>query len=217
MMAVSAQLVRELREKTGAGMMDCKRALEETNGSVDKAVDYLREKGLASAAKKASRTASEGVVDAYIHAQGRIGVLIEVNCETDFVARNEDFRVLVHDLSLQVAAARPMYIRREDVPVDVIEHERQVLMAQALAEGKPAAIVEKMVGGRLEKFFKENCLLEQVFIKDPDHSIADVVSACVAKLGENIVVRRFVRYEMGEGLEKRSTDFAEDVRQQIGG
>lgn len=216
-MAVSAQLVRELREKTGAGMMDCKRALEETAGSVDKAVDYLREKGLASAAKKASRGASEGIVDAYIHAQGRIGVLIEVNCETDFVARNEDFHQLVHDLSMQVAAAHPLYVRREDVPEDMIEHERQVLMAQAMAEGKPAAIVEKMVGGRLEKFFKENCLVEQPFIKDPDRSVSDVVSACVAKLGENIVVRRFVRYEMGEGLEKKTVDFAEEVRQQIGG
>ncbi|MDI6907794.1 MAG: translation elongation factor Ts [Thermoanaerobacterales bacterium] len=198
-MEVSAKMVKELRERTGAGMMDCKKALMET-GDMEKAIDFLREKGLAAAAKKAGRAASQGLVDSYIHGAGRIGVLIEVNCETDFVAKTDDFKALVRDLAMQVAAARPEYVAREEVPAAVIEHERSILRAQALHEGKPEKIVEKMVDGRLEKFFKDNCLLEQPFIKNPDVTVQQVVTEAIAKLGENIVVRRFARFELGEGL-----------------
>ncbi len=199
-MDVSAKSVKELRERTGAGMMDCKKALEEVGGDIEKAIDLLREKGLAAAAKKAGRTASEGLVDSYIHGVGKIGVLIEVNCETDFVAKTDQFRGFVRDLAMQVAAAKPEYVSREEVPEEMLNRERSVLRAQALNEGKPEQIVEKMVEGRIEKFFKENCLLEQAFIKDSDVSVQDVVKDVIGKLGENIVVRRFVRYELGEGL-----------------
>lgn len=211
MAEISAALVKELREKTGAGMMDCKKALAQANGDMDKAVDLLREKGLAAAAKKAGRVASEGIVDSYIHGGGRVGVLVEVNCETDFVARNEDFRAFVHDVALQIAALKPQYVSKEEVPTEIIEHEREVLKAQALGEGKPAHIVDKMVEGRLEKFYKEVCLLEQPFVKDQDTTLGKILSEWVAKIGEKIAVRRFVRYEMGEGLEKRSDDFAAEV------
>ncbi|MBU4533920.1 MAG: translation elongation factor Ts [Eubacteriales bacterium] len=199
-MDVSAKSVKELRERTGAGMMDCKKALVEVGGDIEKAIDLLREKGLAAAAKKAGRTASEGLVDSYIHGVGKIGVLIEVNCETDFVAKTDQFRGFVRDLAMQVAAAKPEYVSREEVPEEMLNRERSVLRAQALNEGKPEQIVEKMVEGRIEKFFKENCLLEQAFIKDSDVSVQDVVKDVIGKLGENIVVRRFVRYELGEGL-----------------
>ncbi len=208
---ISAQMVKELRESTGAGMMDCKKALVETNGDMDKAVDYLREKGLAAAAKKSGRVAAEGVVESYIHGAGKIGVMIEVNCETDFVAKTPEFHSFVRDLAMQVAAANPQYLSRAEVPTAIIEHEREILRAQALNEGKPEKIVDKMVDGRVEKFYKDNCLLEQTFIKDPDKSVTDVVNAQIAKIGENIVVRRFVRYQMGEGLEKKVTDFAAEV------
>lgn len=208
---ISAQQVKELRETTGAGMMDCKKALVETNGDMDKAVDYLREKGLAAAAKKAGRIAAEGIVESYIHGGGKIGVMIEVNCETDFVAKTPEFHSFVRDLAMQVAAANPMYLSRDEVPVEILDHEREILRAQALNEGKPAKIIDKMVEGRVEKYYKENCLLEQAFIKDPDRSVTDLVNAQIAKIGENIVVRRFVRYQMGEGLEKKVTDFAAEV------
>ena len=208
---VSAQQVKELREITGAGMMDCKKALVETNGDMDKAVDYLREKGLAAAAKKAGRIAAEGIVESYIHGGGKIGVMIEVNCETDFVAKTPEFHSFVRDLAMQVAAANPLYLSRDEVPVELLDHEREILRAQALNEGKPAKIIDKMVEGRVEKYYKENCLLEQAFIKDPDRSVTDLVNAQIAKIGENIVVRRFVRYQMGEGLEKKVTDFAAEV------
>jgi elongation factor Ts len=208
---ISAQQVKELREATGAGMMDCKKALVETNGDMDKAVDYLREKGLAAAAKKAGRIAAEGIVESYIHAGGKIGVMIEVNCETDFVAKTPEFHSFVRDLAMQVAAANPLYLSRDEVPVEILDHEREILRAQALNEGKPAKIIDKMVEGRVEKYYKENCLLEQAFIKDPDQSVTDLVNAQIAKIGENIVVRRFVRYQMGEGLEKKVTDFAAEV------
>ncbi|MGE5590556.1 MAG: translation elongation factor Ts [Bacillota bacterium] len=211
MAEISAALVKELREKTGAGMMDCKKALAQANGDMEKAVDLLREKGLAAAAKKAGRVASEGIVDSYIHGGGRVGVLVEVNCETDFVARNEDFRAFVHDVALQIAALKPQYVSKEEVPADVLEHEREILKAQATAEGKPAHIVDKMVEGRLEKFYKEVCLLEQPFVKDQDTTLGRILNELVAKIGEKISVRRFVRYEMGEGLEKRSDDFAAEV------
>ena len=208
---ISAQQVKELREATGAGMMDCKKALVETNGDMDKAVDYLREKGLAAAAKKAGRIAAEGIVESYIHGGGKIGVMIEVNCETDFVAKTPEFHSFVRDLAMQVAAANPSYLSRDEVPVEILDHEREILRAQALNEGKPAKIIEKMVEGRVEKYYKENCLLEQAFIKDPDQSVTDLVNAQIAKIGENIVVRRFVRYQMCEGLEKKVTDFAAEV------
>ena len=209
---VRAADVRELREKTGAGMMDCKRALTEANGDFDKAVDFLREKGLAKAAKKASRIASEGLVLSYIHGNGKIGVLLEVNCETDFVARNEDFKALCHDIAMQVAAANPEFVSRDEVPPADIEKEKEILKAQALNEGKPENIVEKMVVGRLEKFFQENCLLEQPFIKNQDVSVQQVVNEAIAKLGENINVRRFSRFVLGEGLEKKECNLAEEVQ-----
>ncbi|MDA8096479.1 MAG: translation elongation factor Ts [Clostridia bacterium] len=199
-MDVSAKSVKELRERTGAGMMDCKKALVEVGGDIEKAIDLLREKGLAAAAKKAGRTASEGLIDSYIHGVGKIGVLIEVNCETDFVAKTDQFRTFVRDLAMQVAAAKPEYVSREEVSEEILNKERSILRAQALNEGKPEKIVDKMVEGRIEKYYKENCLLEQAFIKDPDVSVQDVVKDVIAKLGENIVVRRFVRYELGEGI-----------------
>ena len=212
----TAQDVKELRERTGCGMMDCKKALTETNGDMDKAIEFLREKGLATAAKKASRIASEGLVDCYIHDGGRIGVMIEVNSETDFVAKNAEFKQLVHDLAMQVCVNSPAYVRREEVPAEVIEHEREIIRAQALNEGKPEKIVDKMVDGRIEKYFKEVCLMEQPFIKDPDISVSDLVTSKIATIGENITVRRFVRFERGEGLEKRNDDFASEVAQMIG-
>ena len=212
---ISAQMVKELRETTGAGMMDCKKALVETNGDMEKTVDYLREKGLAAAAKKSGRVAAEGVVESYIHGAGKIGVMIEVNCETDFVAKTPEFHSFVRDLAMQVAAANPQYLSRTEVPAAIIEHEREILRAQALNEGKPEKIVDKMVDGRVEKFYKDNCLLEQTFIKDPDKSVTDVVNAQISKIGENIVVRRFVRYQMGEGLEKKVTDFAAEVAEAV--
>lgn len=208
---ISAQMVKELRERTGAGMMDCKKALTATQGDMDKAVDYLREKGLSVAAKKADRLAAEGLVEAYIHGGGRIGVLVEVNCETDFAAKSEDFRSFVKDIAMQIAAANPAYVSREEVPAAVLEHEKEVLRVQALNEGKPAHIVEKMIVGRLEKYYQEVCLLDQPFIKDPDKSVKDVLTECIAKIGENIVIRRFARFQRGEGLEKKSCDFAAEV------
>ncbi|MDO5713458.1 MAG: translation elongation factor Ts [Tissierellia bacterium] len=215
-MEITAKMVKELREKTGAGMMDCKKTLKETNGDLEKAIDLLREKGLASAAKKAGRIASEGLVDSYIHG-GRIGVLIEVNTETDFVAKNDEFKGFVRDMAMQVAAANPKYVTREDVPADEVDRERKVLKEQALNEGKPEHIVEKMVEGRLEKYFEEIVLLDQKFIKDPDVNVGTILNNLIAKIGENIKIRRFVRYEVGEGLEKREEDFAEEVAKQMGG
>ena len=214
-MAITAALVKELREKSGAGMMDCKKALTETNGDMDKAIDFLREKGLASVAKKSSRIASEGLVDSYIHG-GRIGVLVEVNSETDFVAKNEEFKSFVRDIAMQIAAVAPKYVSREEVPAEEIEHERKILTEQARGENKPEHIIEKMVEGRLEKFYEEICLLDQDFIKDPDKKIQEILNDLIAKIGENIKIRRFVRFEVGEGLEKREEDFAEEVAKQIG-
>ena len=178
---------------------------------MDKAIDYLREKGLAAAAKKAGRVAAEGLVESYIHGGGRIGVLVEVNCETDFVAKTEGFKALAKDIAMQIAAANPAYVSREEVPAEILEHEREVLRAQALNEGKPAQIVEKMIVGRIEKYYKEVCLLEQVFIKDTDKTITQLINENIAKIGENIAVRRFTRYQLGEGIEKKSNDFAAEV------
>lgn len=213
-MAISAGMVKKLRERTGAGMLDCKKALEETNGDIEKAIDLLREKGLSKAAKKAGRIASEGIVEAYIHG-GRIGVLIEVNTETDFVAKNEEFKIFVKDMAMQVAASNPKYVSIDEVPQDEIEKEREILKHQALNEGKPEHIANKMVEGRIEKYYKEVCLLEQPFIKDTDIIVKDLLAEKISKIGENIKIRRFVRYQVGEGLEKREENFAEEVAKQI--
>jgi elongation factor Ts len=208
---VSAAMVKELRERTGAGMMDCKKALAENNGDMDKSIEFLREKGLAAAAKKAGRIAAEGLVDAYIHGAGRIGVLVEVNCETDFVAKTDDFKNFVRDIAMHIAAAKPEYVKREEVSEEIIESEKKIYKAQAMEEGKPENIAEKMVAGRVEKFLKEICLYEQVYVKNPDLTIEKYVNEKIAKIGEQISIRRFQRFEMGEGLEKRSEDFAAEV------
>jgi elongation factor Ts len=213
-MAVSASAVKELRERTGAGMLDCKKALDETGGDVDKAIALLREKGLAAAANKAGRIATEGVVESYIHAGGRIGVLVEVNCETDFVAKTDQFREFARDIAMQIAAANPKFVRREEVPTDELEKEKEILKNQALNEGKPEKIVEKMVEGRISKYYEEYCLLEQNFIKDPDKTINELLNEKISKIGENISIRRFVRYELGEGLEKKVDNFVEEVMAQ---
>lgn len=212
---ISAQMVKELRERTGAGMMDCKNALVETGGDIEKAIDELRTKGLAKAAKKSGRVASEGVVTSYIHGGGRIGVLVEVNCETDFVAKTDGFKQLAYDIAMQVAASNPSYLKREEVAEEIVNREKEVLRAQALEEGKPEKVIEKMVEGRIEKYYKENCLMEQAFIKDLDKSIQELVNENIARIGENINVRRFVRYEVGEGIEKETTDFVAEVMSQM--
>ncbi len=196
---VNPALVKQLRDKTNAGMMDCKKALVETDGDLEKAEDLLRKKGIASASKKASRSAKEGVVASYIHLQGKVGVLVEVNCETDFVAKNEIFREFVKDITLHIAAAHPMYVSRDQVATDLIEREREIYRAQV--KGKPANVVDKIVEGKLDKFFGSVCLLDQAFIKNPDQSIRDLVSAKISELGENIVIRRFTRYAIGEDLD----------------
>jgi elongation factor Ts len=212
---VDASTVKELRERTGAGMMDCKRVLVETDGNIEKAIEVLREKGLAAAAKKAGRIASEGIVEAYIHGGGRIGVLIEVNSETDFVAKNVDFRAFVRDMAMQVAATSPMYVSRDEVDQAVIEKEKEIFRQQAINEGKPEKIIEKMVEGRVEKYYKEICLLEQPFVKNPDMTIQVVLNSMIAKIGENLSIRRFTRYEMGEGLQKKEDNFVEEVMSQM--
>ncbi|MDD2568417.1 MAG: translation elongation factor Ts [Clostridia bacterium] len=208
---ISAADVKELRERTGAGMMDCKKALAETGGDKEKAIDFLREKGLAAAAKKAGRIAAEGIVESYIHGGGRIGVLVEVNCETDFVAKTPEYKELCRDIAMQIAAAKPEFVVREEVSQDKINHEKEVLRAQALNEGKPEKIVDKMVEGRIEKYFKEVCLMEQAFIKDTDMTVKDLINAKISKIGENISIRRFARFEVGEGIEKRQDDLAAEV------
>ncbi len=199
-MEISALSVKELREKTGAGIMDCKRALLESGGDLEKAVDYLRQKGLALAARKEGRVAAEGLVGAYIHGGGKIGVLVELNCETDFVARTPDFQNLLKDVAMQVAAATPRYVRREDVPLEEAEREREIYRLQAQDMGKPQKIVDKIVDGKMEHFYSEICLLEQEFIKDPDRQVEDLIREVVTKVGENIQVRRFARYHVGEGI-----------------
>lgn len=191
-------LVKELRDKTGAGILDCQKALRESGDDVAKAIDYLRQKGLAAAEKKAGRETNQGVIGAYIHSGNKIGVLIEVNCETDFVAKNDEFQALVKDLSLQIAASNPTYVKREDVPAEVIEKERAIYEAQSKEMGKPQAAWPKIVDGKLEKFYQESCLLEQAFIRDPNVSIKEVLAQKIAKIGENITVRRFTRYQLGQ-------------------
>jgi elongation factor Ts len=197
-MASLSDLVKELREKTGAGILDCQKALSENGNSIDKAIDYLRQKGLAAAQKKAGRETNQGLIHAYIHAGGKIGVLIEVNCETDFVARNEQFKAFVNDLALQVAAASPSCVRREEIPAEVITKERSIYEGQAKEMGKPPAAWPKIIDGKLEKFFQENCLLEQAFIKDPSVTVKDLLAQQIAKIGENMNIRRFTRYQLGQ-------------------
>jgi elongation factor Ts len=201
-MEIDPQLVKQLREKTNAGMMDCKRALTEAGGDLEKAEAILRTKGIAGASKKSSRATKEGIVASYIHLQGKVGVLVEVNCETDFVAKNESFRAFVKDITLHIAAAHPLYVSREEVPSALIESERAIYKEQV--KGKPENVVDKIVGGKLDKFYGTVCLLEQGFIKDPDHTIKELVATKIAELGENIVIRRFTRYLVGEPLESAS-------------
>ena len=200
-MHIDAQVVKALREKTGAGMMDCKKALQEAGGDEEKAVNALREKGLAQAARRAGRAANQGIVDSYIHLGGKIGVLVEVNCETDFVARNDDFKEFVRNICLQVAATNPSYLSREDVPENILDNERQIIRAQALNEGKPEKVIEKITEGRMEKYYKENCLLEQAFVKDEDITVSELLTNLIARIGENILIRRYCRFEVGEGLD----------------
>lgn len=214
-MAISASDVKKLRTQTGAGMMDCKKALNESDGDVEKAVDYLREKGLAAASKKSSRVTSQGQVGSYIHMGGKIGVLVEINCETDFVAKTDNFSNFVKDIGMQIAAAVPLYVNREEVPQNIIDHEKEIYKAQAKESGKPEKIWNMMIEGRLNKWFTENCLIEQAFVKDPDKSIDDYTKEMIASIGENISIRRFARFQLGEGLEKRSDDLAAEVQKQI--
>ena len=215
-MEISATQVKELRSRTGAGLMACKSALQEAKGSLDEAITILRTSGLAAAAKRSGRVAAEGAVGSYIHAGGRIGVMVEVNCETDFVAKNKDFQAMVRDIAMHVAASNPRFVRREDVSKEEVEKERSIYREQALASGKPEKILDKIVSGKLDSFFRETCLLEQQFVKDPDRTVQEVVHAAIVKLGENMSVRRFVRFGLGEGLERRQDDFATEVSAQAG-
>ena len=219
MAEVTSALVKELREKSGAGMMDCKKALLECGGDLSKASDWLREKGLATAGKKAGRSATEGMVGHYIHMGGKIGVLVEVNCETDFTARNEKFQQLVKDIAMQIAAMSPEWVRREEVPADALEHEKKISRAQLIEQGKPEAMLEKIIPGKLEKFYKENVLLEQAFFRDPDgkRTVQDEINAAVALIGENIQVRRYACFVLGEGLTKEKKDFAAEVSAAVSG
>jgi elongation factor Ts len=215
-MTITANQVKELRERTGAGMMDCKKALEEAGGDMDKAIEVLRKRGLAAAAKKAGRVAAEGAVGSYIHAGGRIGVLVEVNCETDFVARTDDFQDLVRDIAMHIAAAEPRFVSRDEVTDEVLETERRIYREQALEQGKPEAMVDRIVEGKLGKFYGEAVLLEQPFVKDPDKTVQELLVEKIARIGENLQVRRFSRFRLGEGIEKRQDDFAAEVAAQSG-
>ncbi len=209
--------IMALRERTGVGINDCKKALEEANGDMEKAVELLREKGMASAAKKAGRIAAEGIVDSYIHMGGKVGVLLEVNCETDFVARGDKFKALVHDIALHIAAAKPEFVNEDEIPAEKLAQERKILTEQAMNEPKPkpAAVIEKMVEGRIKKYLEEIVLMDQKFVKNPDKTIRDLVNEATASIGEKISVRRFVRFEMGEGLEKRKDNFADEINEQL--
>lgn len=200
MTEINASIVKELREKTGAGMMECKKALEATGGDMEKAIVFLREKGMATAQKKSGRSAKEGLVASYIHAGGKIGVIVEINCETDFVARNDDFQALAKDIAMQVAAVKPLYVTREQVPADVLEKEREIYLTQARSSGKPEKVWDKIVEGKMEKFYEEVCLYDQPFIKDPNVKIKDLVVQAVSKIGENIQIRRFARFQVGEEI-----------------
>jgi len=203
-MEISIELVKDLRQRTGAGVIDCQTALREAKGNVDAAIDYLRRKGLATAAKKAGRIAADGLVSSYIHAGGKMGVLVEINCETDFVAKTEDFQTFVKNIAMHIAAANPQYIRREEIAAEVLEKEREIYRTQAVESGKPAKVIDKIIEGKIERFYSEVCLLEQTYIKDSDLTVKEMVEAMVAKVGENINIRRFARYQLGEGLQTRS-------------
>jgi elongation factor Ts len=216
MAEISASAVKELREKTGAGMMDCKKALSESGGDAAKAEELLRKKGLSAAAKKAGRAATEGAVASYIHMGGKIGVLIEVNCETDFVARTDGFQALVKDLAMHVAAASPLYVKREEVPPEVISKELEIAKAQMREQKKPEAILDKIAQGKVEKYYEQTCLLDQPFVKDDKKKVSEVITDAVAKIGENIQVRRFARFVLGEGLEKKQENLAEEVAKAAG-
>ncbi len=209
--------IKTLRARTQAGMMDCKNALEANGGDMDKAAQWLREKGMAAAAKKEGRIASEGIVECYIHMGGKIGVIVELNCETDFVAKGDKFKELAHNIAMQIAAFKPLYVSSDNVDAEALENERKIYMAQALNEGKPEAVAEKIVEGRIQKYFKEVCLLDQDYFKDSSLTIRDLINESVLTIGEKITIRRFVRYEMGEGLEKRQDNFAEEVAKQVAG
>ena len=217
---ITAAAVKQLREKTGAGMMECKNALVESGGNEEKAIDILRERGLASAKKREGRIAAEGIVGSYIHMGGKVGVLVELNCETDFVARGDEFQQLVKDIAMHVAAAEPRYVSREEVPADVLEKEREIARAQAMNDpkmaGKPEQVIEKIVDGRINKFYEETVLNDQPFVKDPSKTVAELVTEKVAKTGERISIRRFTRYKMGEGLERRADDFSSEVASMVG-
>ena len=215
-MSVTAAMVNELRKATGAGLMDCKRALTETAGDHEKAIDYLRTKGLAAASKKAGRVATEGAVGSYIHAGGKIGVLVEVNCETDFVAKNDIFQGFVRDIGMHIAAASPLYVRREEVPVELLDREKEIYRAKAKESGKPDAIIEKIIDGQINKFYADICLLEQPYVKDPDKTIQTYLNETIATIGENMSVRRFAKFVLGEGLAKKETDFAAEVAAAVG-
>ena len=204
-MEISVELVKDLRQRTGAGVVDCKKALQEAKGNVDAAIDYLRRKGLATAAKKAGRIATDGLVSSYIHAGGKMGVLVEVNCETDFVAKTEDFQTFVKNIAMHIAAANPQYIRREEIPGEILEKERDIYRTQALEAGKPAKVVDKIIEGKMERFYSEVCLLEQTYIKDADLTVKELLEAMIAKVGENISIRRFSRFQLGEGLSSQSS------------
>jgi elongation factor Ts len=215
MAEITAAQVKELREMTGSGIMDCKKALQESDGDVEKAIKVLREKGIASAAKKAGRIAAEGIVDAYIHAGGRIGVLVEVNIETDFAAKNEEFKTFVRDVAMQIAATSPRWVSREEVPAEELEKEKDIIRNKALNEGKPEKILDKIIEGSIAKFYKETCLLEQEYVKDDSKTIEVLQKEMTAKIGEKVAIRRFVRFEMGEGIAKKEENFAEEVMKQI--
>ncbi|BAI79562.1 translation elongation factor Ts [Deferribacter desulfuricans SSM1] len=217
MAQITAALVKELREKTGAGMMDCKKALQETDGNIEKAIEYLRKKGLADAAKKAGRVAAEGLVASYIHGGGKIGVLVEINCETDFVARTDEFKELCHDIAMHICASNPLYVSKEEVPQEVIDKEKEIYIAKAKEQGKPDHIIEKIVEGQVRKYLESICLLDQPFVKNPDLTVSQYIAEKIAKIGENIKVRRFVRYQLGEGIEKKQENFVEEVMKQAKG
>ncbi len=210
-MAITAQMVKELRERTSAGMLDCKKALQENDGDFDKAADWLRTKGLSKAAKKSGRVAAEGLVTSYIHAGGRIGVLVEVNSETDFVARNDDFKQFTTDIAMHIAATNPLAVSKEEISQEEIEKEKEVLAAKNREEGKKEEMIEKIVGGQINKWLAENCLMEQKYVKNPDVTVAEHLKNTIAHIGENLVIRRFVRFELGEGIEKKADNFAEEV------
>jgi elongation factor Ts len=203
-MEISVELVKDLRQRTGAGVVDCKKALQEAKGNMDAAIDYLRKKGLATAAKKAGRIATDGLVSSYIHAGGKMGVLVEINCETDFVAKTEDFQSFVKNIAMHIAAANPQYIRREEVPEEVLEKERDIYRTQALDGGKPQKVIDKIVEGKMERFYSEVCLLEQTYVRDSDLTIKELLDTLIAKIGENITIRRFTRFQLGEGLSSQS-------------